>query len=780
MKSPKNLIILSLLSGVAFNSQAAQIEVPSQYATIQAAIAAADAGDTIVVAPGNYLEQLTIPKSITLVGPATDPAAERDGSNEATIKSVLVNVGVSGVSISGFTFDDGSLVLGEKNAITLNNNASNVTIDNNRFIGNYVGTNETKVVGITTSSSGASNITVTSNYFKGYETALYVNPAASTVVFSGNTVENTRYGTRFISTDGITLTDNHYINSGGVHFRKGWSIPYANNTIDAFSGNSFSQFDPSLAWVGFFGIYDDSLDLDLSETLFEGKLPSEMDLQEYSALRLTVYDTTNRQPASGTTVQGGFGTAYFGQGSIIDRIDAPIDTNIWIQDRYSPAYFGNDVFNGENVLRLTISEADSQNNRPSNYRTTFYNTQGRKIFLADAYSFTADVYIPEEWATVPAYAGVWTSAWDGLTIVSYPIITFTSAVMSSDNLTVTEVLPRFRFWDSSVPSGEWRTDLEQVVSDNPPFWNGYNQWYTIRIDIDPYAEVAIYSINGHVIGTVPAPGVGFIKEGFLHGWNFGSPITYNSDPIDGYDIFFDNVGIAEDMLTVTATATTGGSISSEGVNYVLPGGSISFEITAEDGALLQDVLVNGNSVGPVTTYTFTELYESATIEAIFLTSTKTVTINTSGNGTASPSGTIVVATGGSQIITFTAASGWSINLPALAASVPAPTTASVAGNSIILGNISDDITLNATFTQSSYTVTASAANTLGTISPTGTQLVSAGNSVTYKATPKMGTMRARILVNGVPVVTGLPGKVVSYTLTPESDATVVAQFAASF
>jgi hypothetical protein len=44
------------------------ITVPREYPTIQSAIDAASPGDTIKVLPGIYTEQLTIGKSVTLVG----------------------------------------------------------------------------------------------------------------------------------------------------------------------------------------------------------------------------------------------------------------------------------------------------------------------------------------------------------------------------------------------------------------------------------------------------------------------------------------------------------------------------------------------------------------------------------------------------------------------------------------------------------------------------------------------------------------------------------------
>jgi hypothetical protein len=46
----------------------AALKVPSHYPTIGSAIGAAHPGDTIVVAPGTYVEQLTIDKSVNIVG----------------------------------------------------------------------------------------------------------------------------------------------------------------------------------------------------------------------------------------------------------------------------------------------------------------------------------------------------------------------------------------------------------------------------------------------------------------------------------------------------------------------------------------------------------------------------------------------------------------------------------------------------------------------------------------------------------------------------------------
>ena len=59
---------VSSAAATGHGSHCSVLKVPSQYATIQSAINAAHPCDTILVAPGTYTEQLTIDKSINIVG----------------------------------------------------------------------------------------------------------------------------------------------------------------------------------------------------------------------------------------------------------------------------------------------------------------------------------------------------------------------------------------------------------------------------------------------------------------------------------------------------------------------------------------------------------------------------------------------------------------------------------------------------------------------------------------------------------------------------------------
>jgi hypothetical protein len=70
------------------------------------------------------------------------------------------------------------------------------------------------------------------------------------------------------------------------------------------------------------------------------------------------------------------------------------------------------------------------------------------------------------------------------------------------------------------------------------------------------------------------------------------------------------------IYAITATAGTGGSITPSGVVQTVEGGEQPFKLSATSGYRLSDVKVDGVSVGAVSSYTFTDVTEAHTIEAI--------------------------------------------------------------------------------------------------------------------------------------------------------------------
>jgi hypothetical protein len=95
------------------------------------------------------------------------------------------------------------------------------------------------------------------------------------------------------------------------------------------------------------------------------------------------------------------------------------------------------------------------------------------------------------------------------------------------------------------------------------------------------------------------------------------------------------------QYTITATAGAGGSINPSGDVKVNHGANQSFTIAPNAGYDIEDVKVDGSSIGAVTNHTFTNVTGNHTIAATF--KIKTYTISVSANppegGTASGGGT---------------------------------------------------------------------------------------------------------------------------------------------
>lgn len=121
--------------------------------------------------------------------------------------------------------------------------------------------------------------------------------------------------------------------------------------------------------------------------------------------------------------------------------------------------------------------------------------------------------------------------------------------------------------------------------------------------------------------------------------------------------------------TITATAGENGSISPNGSVTVTEGDNQTFTITANSGYHIEDVLVDGKSVGAVSTYTFEDVAANHTITATFDrissgggggTTRYTITAEAGDGGSISPSGRVSVTAGANRTFTITADDGYEI------------------------------------------------------------------------------------------------------------------------
>jgi len=148
----RRIVSFIALLTVSLSATAIDREVPDDYDSIQEAINQSDAGDTIVIAPGKYQENLTLSTDLTLRGEETARTIiEPDDSNtpamtinntNATVQNltfinspIAIEVnGVGAITMSNNVFDIGNDGIG----ILLINDESNLDIINNTFYDNEV------------------------------------------------------------------------------------------------------------------------------------------------------------------------------------------------------------------------------------------------------------------------------------------------------------------------------------------------------------------------------------------------------------------------------------------------------------------------------------------------------------------------------------------------------------------------------------------------------------------------------------------------------------------
>ena len=236
-------------------------EIGCDYTSIQSAINAASADDTIQVSAGTYAENLTINKSLTILGPNATVAALPISSWEAnrgpeavigadnTSNRVVISGSVS-VTLSGFQFVAPSTGNGAQ-AIVSSGGASG-TISNNWF-NSLANTSDFSAADIYIQNGNAGSFTISGNYHEGSGLWEYgvANSGAygfsainawylDSVNIHGNRIENYGFsGIQLEGTKGGTITSNliKNVTANGLQAANGVTsqLTIRGNTIDGAS-----------------------------------------------------------------------------------------------------------------------------------------------------------------------------------------------------------------------------------------------------------------------------------------------------------------------------------------------------------------------------------------------------------------------------------------------------------------------------------------------------------------------------------------------------------------
>ncbi len=297
---------------------------------------------------------------------------------------------------------------------------------------------------------------------------------------------------------------------------------------------------------------------------------------------------------------------------------------------------------------------------------------------------------------------------------------------------------------------------------------------------------ASFAINTYTVAPL-AGANGTISPNTAQTVNYNGTISFIITPKAGYsavmggtcggtlngDIYMTNPVTANctvtasfslNAYTITASAGPNGSISPSGSVIVNYSASQKFMIAPDLGYHVVAVVVDGVSVGAVTSYSFSNVTANHTISASFAINTYTVKPSAGANGTISPNTVQTVNYNGTTSFIITPKAGYSAVMGGTCGgtlNVDTYTTNPVTAN----------CTVTASFSINTYTITASAGPN-GSISPSGSVIVNYGTDKTFNITPNATHAIADVLVDNVS-----QGPIKSYTFKDvTANHTIVATF----
>lgn len=300
--------------------------------------------------------------------------------------------------------------------------------------------------------------------------------------------------------------------------------------------------------------------------------------------------------------------------------------------------------------------------------------------------------------------------------------------------------------------------------------------YSFNNITNNHSLAASFNLNTYSIVSSSGPGGAITPAGSVS-VNCGTDQAFTLTPNTGYHVAdlkvdgasvgaqtgytFRNVtgphtieaSFAINTYTIYASAGPNGSIDPAGSISVDYGTFKTFNIIPNTGYHVADVLVDGSSVGPQTTYTFPNVTAGHTISAAFALNTLTLTATAGSGGSITPPGTTTVGRGSSQTFYFLPDPCYRV------ADVVIDGSSIGARSSYTFTNITTDHTISASFVLNSYTLTSTAGPN-GTIAPLGQTPVACGEDQFYNIVPRAGYHVSDVRVDGKRV-----GPIETFTFT---------------
>ena len=264
--------------------------------------------------------------------------------------------------------------------------------------------------------------------------------------------------------------------------------------------------------------------------------------------------------------------------------------------------------------------------------------------------------------------------------------------------------------------------------------------------INPFGQVIVIDRSNQTFAINPNTGY-LISDVIVDGLSAGAVpyyTFYNVTTNHTINAFFNLT--PPETYKITALAGIGGTIVPNGSVMVNTGDNQTFTISPNTSYQIDNVLVDGSSVGKVSTYTFANVTSDHTITASFSSSlTHNITATAGPGGSISPSGTILVPDGGNQTFAINPDSGYLIQ------DVLVDDSSVGALSTYTFANVTGDHRIYASFSQVTplnYTIIASAGSG-GRIIPNGSVQVAAGANQTFNISNNLGMVIDTVMVDNV-------------------------------
>jgi hypothetical protein len=327
------------------------------------------------------------------------------------------------------------------------------------------------------------------------------------------------------------------------------------------------------------------------------------------------------------------------------------------------------------------------------------------------------------------------------------------------------------YWSSSPYSKWWKVDLEAIYDLTSIVIRNYvegsrSYQYTIQVSTDDvtYTQIAAKVNRNAAADAGDTYNINTTARYIRVNMTYNS--TNMSVNISDFRVY-GTPAVGLPTYSLTSTAGSNGYISPSGTVIVNRGTKQTFTIAPNSGYKVSNVIVDGTSVGALSSYIFNYVTANHDISATFSElTTYTITSSVSGGGTINPSGTTVINQGASQTYSIVPNEGYAIGQVYVDGNVVGPVT------TYTFSNVTGGHTIFVSFLPV-HQIFAFVPNVdEGTISPADITMVKDGDSQTYTITPSTGYAIDQVYIDGNTV-----GPVTTYTFSNVTeDHTIFAYF----